>query len=126
MQQGKSEAKIVALAQKTGGKLPEKIANKPTLRTGLDIYWRAFWECSTDRAIGMAEGPIPWTAINQWALRYGFFGEDFERLVYLLKAMDSVYLEERTKQHDKKMKKPLSQGSGSGISKGPIRTKGRK
>lgn len=113
------------LAQKTGQPLPEKIKNKPELRTGLEIYWRAFWECSTDRDIGMAEGPIPWTAINAWGMRYGFKGECFERLVLLLKAMDSVYIEERSKSHKKMMDKKMKSGSKGGRQKGPIRTKTR-
>lgn len=127
LQQGKSEAKIVKLAQQTGQKLPDRIANKPVLRVGLEIYWRAFWECSTDRDIGMAEGPIPWSAINAWGQRYGFTGEEFERLVLILKALDSEYIEERTKTHKKAMNKNMkSAGSTSGQkTKGPIRTKSR-
>lgn len=120
MQQGKVEAKIIELARQTNQPLPDKIANKPVLRTGLHIYYRAFWECSTDRTVGMAEGPIPWTAINQWAIRYGFHHDEFDRLVLLLKAMDSAYIEERAKQHAKQTKK----GKGK-IGGGAIRTKSR-
>ena len=124
MQQGKNEAKIVELAQKMGQPLPEKIANKPILRSGLEVYWRAFWECSTDRDIGMAEGPIPWTAINDWGKRYGFEDESFERLILILKMMDSAYIEERTKSHKKAMdKKMKTAGKSSGKTKGPIRAK---
>ena len=131
MQQGSNEAKIVEQAQKLGMPLPDKIANKPRLQVGLEIYWRAFWECSTDRDIGMAEGPIPWSAIDRWAFRHGIDGDDFDRLVLLLKAMDSVYIEERTKSHKKQMDKAMKSkgpvGKKSAVpSKGAIRTKARK
>ena len=87
--------------------LPDTVANKPRLRVGLDIYWRAFWECSTNRDIGMAEGPIPWSVVDRWASRHGIEGEDFDRLVLIIKAMDSVYIEERTKSHKKQMDKAM-------------------
>lgn len=122
MQQGQTEAKIRELAKKTGQRLPDKILNKPHLLIGLDFYWRAFWECASDRIIGMAEGPIPWSSIDRWALRYEVEGEDFERLVFLIKAMDEVYIEHRTKSHKKKMDKAMkSKGGGKTPIKGPIR-----
>lgn len=115
MQQGNIESKIVELARQTNQPLPDKIANKPILLTGLHIYYRAFWECSSDRTVGMAEGPLPWTAINQWAIRYDFTGDEFDRLVLLLKAMDSAYIAERAKQHKKASKKGKGKIGGQAI-----------
>ena len=106
--------------------LPDKIKNKPLLRVGLDFYWRAFWELSTDRHIGMAEGPIPWTAMNHWALRNGVVGEEFDRFVLLIKAMDVAYLETRNTAQKKRMDKATkgaSKGKGSFKPKGGMRTR---
>ena len=68
----------------------------------------------------MAEGPIPWTAINDWALRYGINGEDFERLVTIIKKMDVAYIEYRSKKHKKNMDDAMK-SSNPGSSKAPMR-----
>jgi hypothetical protein len=130
LQQGANEAKIVEQAKKLRMPLPEKIANKPKLHIGLDIYWRAFWECSTDRGIGMAEGPIPWSVMDRWALRYGIEGDDFDRFVLLLKAMDLAYIEERTKSNKKHMDRAMTSKesltkSSSVSRKGAVRTRSK-
>lgn len=126
LQQGANEAKIVEQAQRLNMPLPEKIRDKPRLRVGLEFYWRAFWELSTDRDIGMAEGPIPWTAIHWWAARHDIRGEEFDRLVLLIKAMDVVYIEERSKSQKKSMDRASKKGQAIGQSqqatKNPIRT----
>jgi hypothetical protein len=112
MEQGAHEAKIVEQAQKLKMPLPPTMQNKPELLAGLEFYWRAFWELSTDRDIGMAEGPIPWTAMNQYAARYDVQGDEFDRFVLLIKAMDSVYIERRSAQHKKAMNKASRNNSG--------------
>lgn len=95
--------------------VPDSIKNKPQVPVGLEFVWRAFWELSTDRDLGMAEGPIPWTAMNDYAYRYGLMGDDFDYFVLLLKAMDSVYIEKRSDQQKNAMK---SKGKGKGLKGG--------
>ncbi len=85
--------------------VPEKFENKPTLPDHLQFTWRAYWALSSDRHIGMAEGPIPWSAMDRYAIRYGIVNmDDFDFFTLLLKAMDTVYLEIRAKQMNKKAK----------------------
>lgn len=50
----------------------------------------AFHELSTCRQIGMALGPIPWTAIDRYAERHGI--GDFEQFATLVRACDAAYL----------------------------------
>lgn len=54
----------------------------------LVFHWLAFTALSTDRHVGMGVGPIPWTAIDRYAVCYGIDDPDererFERLVRLL------------------------------------------
>lgn len=107
MEQGKSEAAIIAMARKTGMPLPDKIANKPELIGGLEIYWKAFVELSSDRQIGMAEGPIPWSSMNMWAIRHGIYGDDFDRFIAILRSLDEAYLQKQNKSR----KKPVGKGS---------------
>lgn len=73
--------------------LPDKIKNKPELLPGLQFIYSAFWELTTCREIGMVEGPIPWTAIYQYALAHGIRDPDeIDRLSALVKRMDIRYL----------------------------------
>ena len=104
MEQGAREAKIVAQAKKMKMPLPEAIANKPVIQEGLGFYWEAFAELTSDRGLGMAEGPIRWTAINAYAYRHGLWGDDFDRLVVIIRCMDGVYLNTRSDQSQKSLK----------------------
>lgn len=72
--------------------LPEKIANAPTIRQGLEPYYIAFWELSTCRPSGFSLGQIPWTAIESYAERQGWVGEQYEDLVDFIRAMDNTFL----------------------------------
>lgn len=109
MGQGKSESTIVEQARKMGMPLPDSIANKPQLAVGLELYWKAFVELSSDRSVSMAEGPIPWSSMNAWAIRHGIFGDDFDRLVLVIRGLDEAYLKKQHKTH----KKTLGKGKGS-------------
>lgn len=55
-------------------------------------------ELSTCRAIGMAMGPIPWTAVERYADREGLVGDDYEQFVVLVRMMDVAYLEYQAEQ----------------------------
>lgn len=67
--------------------------NAPDLSPGLELYRTAFFELSSCRSFGMAVGPIPWTAINQYC-RFKEFDKDQEEIAhYLIGRMDSFYLE---------------------------------
>lgn len=114
MEQGLHEKKLREIARVTGMPLPDRIKNKPEIIPGLEIYWKAFTELTADRSIGMGEGPIPWTAMNQWAIRHGFRGDEFDRLIDIIREVDTAYMELRNKAHKKAMGKPsTSSTSGS-------------
>jgi len=80
--------------------LPEKIANAPRILKGLEGYYIAFWELSTDRAVGMGAGPIPWTAVDMYCKREGIVGEDYDYLLDMIRAMDKVFLAHQKEQAD--------------------------
>lgn len=100
--QGKNEEKIVRLAKANRQEIPDIIKNKPQLLPGLDIYYKAFWELSTCRSIGMMEGPIWWIAIRDYADEMEFTGIDRIRFFFLIKQMDSEYTSVRAKEVEKK------------------------
>lgn len=78
---------------------PDAIKDAPDLLKGLDLYYDAFFELGTCRG-GMG-GPIPWTAMRQYAESVGIEdGEDFDMFVYLIRVMDnewSMFNEEKNK-----------------------------
>jgi hypothetical protein len=71
---------------------PERIANAPRLQIGLELYYEAFWELGSCRAFGMSLGPIPWTAIQDYARAFDLDEKQREDLVYYVRVMDLEYL----------------------------------
>lgn len=72
--------------------LPPKIANAPQLQMGLELYYDAFWELSTCRPTGWGLGPIPWHAMHEYAVAFGFDSEQRDWLFYLIRELDQAYL----------------------------------
>jgi hypothetical protein len=73
---------------------PDTFQNAPELRPDLVCYWKAFDELSTCRTYaGMSGLPaaIPWTAINEYAIRHRFTGEAFDDLVEIVRAIDDAF-----------------------------------
>lgn len=70
------------------------LAERPTLRRDLQFVWNAFWRLSGDRHLGFGgAGPLPFTAIDRYATRYGLdASDDFDRFAALISAMDQAYL----------------------------------
>ena len=76
-----------------GYDIPETVADKPEVRTDLIFYWEAYLDLSQDRTIGFSLGPIPWRAINDWAIRYSITDpEEFQILKELIWKIDTAYL----------------------------------
>lgn len=88
--------------------LPDKIANRPQLIPGLELYWRAYADMTSDREVGMGVGPIPWTAMHLWAVRHNIRGDDFDRLVLVLRGMDAVFMAHQAKKQKKGSKSKRS------------------
>lgn len=114
MEQGPTEKFIVEQAQRNKVAIPKAILDAPTLQAGLDFYLKAFFILSSCRQIGMSESRIPWTAANDYSLRYGLSEADFDALWELISAMDTAYLNHQAKKHDKKEavgRKPPTKGA---------------
>jgi hypothetical protein len=74
------EQRIIEAAVRRRQPLPDVIANAPEIHMGLEAYYEAFMDLSTSRGVGMALGPIPWTAVDRYAERHGYTGEGFRYL----------------------------------------------
>lgn len=81
--------------------LPEKFANAPELLPGLDLYYSAFFDLSTCRPLGFAEGPIPWLAIDRYCEANDIEGEQREDLHFHVRALDRAYLQWRANQQQR-------------------------
>lgn len=65
--------------------------SRPVLHDHLAFEWVAFRRLARDRPVGLSIGPIPWTAIDRYAARYGPHDPDaFDRFERLIAAMDDV------------------------------------
>ncbi|WP_455350783.1 phage tail assembly chaperone [Devosia epidermidihirudinis] len=72
----------------------------PELLPGADELLSAFWALCSDRQVAMSEGPIPFSAINQWAARQGVDGGDeFATLMRCVRVMDDEWLKS-ARRHD--------------------------
>lgn len=73
--------------------IPDAIANAPEVETGLEFYLQAFLDLDSSRSLGLSMGPIPWTAINEWAKRHEVEDqEDFDDLVYMVSRLDAQWV----------------------------------
>lgn len=84
--------------------LPSRIANAPELDIGLELFYVAFFDLHSCRQIGFSAGPIPWTAIRDYANEHNIFGDQREDLFYYVQMMDKAYLEWQSKEADRKSK----------------------
>jgi hypothetical protein len=61
-------------------------------------------------------GPIPWTAIDQFASRYGFDGDEVAHgdFVFLIQSLDEEYLQ---MEAERRKKEEQQRGSSQGVRK---------
>lgn len=68
--------------------MPED-AIAPEIPAEARFAYAAFNELSTDRAVGMAMGPIPFSGIDSYARRYGILDTDeFDRFRVLIRVIE--------------------------------------
>ena len=87
------EESILLKCYQFGQPLPKHILEAPELAPGLEYYFNAYKRLSTCRQVGMGIGPIPWTAIHEYARMQELCQSDEQDLEYLVGRMDSAFLE---------------------------------
>jgi len=75
--------------------IPERIANKPELLKGLNVYLQAFLDLDSDRLNEV----ISWSSIITYAGYYGFDFEQTEDLIFFVREMDTAYLKHMNKKN---------------------------
>lgn len=84
--------------------VPEPLRDPPEIEQGLEIYWVAYAEVSTDRPMGFGAAPIPWTAIQRWGEVHELNEDQMTLLHTFLRSMDAefmAYYEEKEKRKNK-------------------------
>ena len=82
------------------GQLPAEWRNPINPATELVGYWNAFMELTTCRQVGMGVGPIPFTAIKEYALLYEISGIRFEVFNRLVRSLDREFLDHSNRKQD--------------------------
>jgi hypothetical protein len=85
---GEVEEQILRDCRMSRTPIPERIANKPKLAVGNDLYYQAFIDLDSDRQHGMSAGRIPWTSMMRYAKFFQFDAEQIEILFAVVAHMD--------------------------------------
>ena len=86
------------------GRAVPALEDRPTA-TGFVWLWEAFIDLGTCRQVGMAAGPIPWTAIQRYA-EVNRFGEDETWMLHgVVRHLDSLWLKNNAKAVDSSTRK---------------------
>jgi hypothetical protein len=109
---GAHERIIAQQAFRSGEPLPDRIANAPELRLGLQLYMQAFFDLDSSRSNSNELTPISWLNIKRYAVECEFDLEQEEALFYHIKLLDNEHLKRLAAKRDAKPK-------GKGFSGGP-------
>ena len=93
------EDKILRQVARMKVPVPDKIANKPYLDRGLDFYYNTFFELSTDRPVNNTVGQIPFSVILSYCRYYNFTYEETSDFLYLIRKIDSAYIQYMSEKH---------------------------
>lgn len=73
--------------------MPEGYLDRPEVQPESAFVWDAFWSLSSDRPTGMSTGPIPFSAVDRFAQRYGIDDlDEFDGFRSIIRAIDAEYL----------------------------------
>jgi hypothetical protein len=82
------EESLKKQAVRMGQPIPDKIANKPFLKSHLTLYFDGFLDLQFDRN---ESGYIPWSVIIKYAEHHEFDKTQTENLVYFIRRLDECY-----------------------------------
>lgn len=77
---------------RSGQPMPERIANAPELRIGLQLYLQAFFDLDSERSHDFAPKAIPRSKVAEYAKELELDEEQAEDLFFFVKKMDGAHL----------------------------------
>ena len=97
------EQSIIASAKQARRPLPDRIANKPILKVGLQFYFNAFYDLSGERTISEGGvGHLTWSLLVKYADHYSLGFEETEDFIDIIRRMDHVYVAHMGKKYGSK------------------------
>lgn len=85
--------------------VPDKILNAPKLYAGLDLFYIAFMDLTSCRALGYGVvGPIDWLTIDTYCERLGLTGEQREDMFFFINVLDKEWLAHYSRKSKEKIK----------------------
>lgn len=85
----------------------------PEIGPYFQFYIDAFYDLTTCRYNGMSTGPIPFTAMIEYAKIYDIVGDDLVDFLHVMRVMDNAFLnkvQEKEKSHGKRDKGNSNKG----------------
>jgi len=95
---GPIEQNIAKQAMRAGLPIPERIANAPELKEGLQLYLQAFFDLDSERSHALAPTAIPFTSVATYARAFSFDEEQTEDLLFFIRRMDTEHLKRLAKK----------------------------
>jgi hypothetical protein len=80
--------------------IPDKFANAPELKLGLELYYDAYSELVSYQTINPERPPILWADVHEYAKHHGFTSEQRDNLLYFVRELELV----ATRHYRKSMK----------------------
>lgn len=80
--------------------MPEWYVNKPQMSFQLNLYVAIFMELSSCRSIGFGMGPIPWTAVNEYAKFLQLSPYQTRVFNVIINTADGVYLKHHSEKKE--------------------------
>lgn len=97
LEQGPTEETIIEQCIRLNQPYPKPIAEAPELGPGLDLFYEAF--CALDSCRVM-DGPIPWTAIEQYSNYVGIDEEEQRSMMHhYIRHLDSIVTDHRKERN---------------------------
>lgn len=98
---GEIEIGIVEQAVKQGIPVPERIQDRPVLKFGLELFFKAFLDLTCDRTSGFDVGSIPTMTILSYASYHEIYGIDAFNFLEIIRGIDGEYLRHQTAKQKK-------------------------
>jgi hypothetical protein len=76
-----------------GREPPPAYHQQPEIPEWYQFYWSAFNELSSERQISMGVGPIPRSAIRDYAVEYELSGDMSDKFMRIIHGLDVEYVE---------------------------------
>ena len=99
MKYGANAKKIIDAARERGTPIPQSILNAPIPEDAYQVrVFQAFEQLSTCRQVVMgAVGPIPWSAIDQFAAHLGITDDEiaYDDFVWIIQNLDETFLKRK-------------------------------